>query len=555
MVQTLVASGISEPVLKGRRVLFFALRCFLLLLLAVPLFYKVGQKPLACWDEARVAVNAQELLQQNNVVLCTYAGRPETYNNKPPLLIWLQASFFALLGPSEFSARLPSTLAALATVLLLVLFAKKQLQAEAGGFAGALVLVTSGGYMYFHAARSADYDALLAFGTTLYLLAFYAWLQGSPAGNAAKAYRRNLWLFAAGLLTAVLTKGVAGCLFLPVLAVVALVTGNGKRLFSPGFMGACLCVAVCVAAYFIAREQAQPGYLNIYWQSDMGGRFGGTHEGHTGDGLYYLRNARSWHWSPYVYLLLPCSAVLLVIGSRQMKRFTLYALGAYIFFLAVISVAGTKLEWYDVPLYPLGSLLIGLGVHALFIALWPYKPGTSGGYLGLLKGRAIEAAAAFLTLKSLLRVLCACCLLLAFGYVTAKKYRAVLRNASETESTDSRSRLEQYVGLVAAQYPGASRLVVLCADYNAPLQFRCLVLGKTRPVLLWAKHITYQGNGPLQCLYGSTAAATPFQSLQPGDVVITSDPPLQTETALIWEYTLLNTSYYNLRAFRITHRK
>ncbi|MBJ6109715.1 hypothetical protein JAO73_11875 [Hymenobacter sp. BT523] len=45
------------------------------------------------WDEARLAVNATEILQSGDWLITRYDGQPDLWNTKPPLFIWLQAGF------------------------------------------------------------------------------------------------------------------------------------------------------------------------------------------------------------------------------------------------------------------------------------------------------------------------------------------------------------------------------------------------------------------------------------------------------------------------------
>jgi 4-amino-4-deoxy-L-arabinose transferase-like glycosyltransferase len=77
---------------------------------------------------------------------------------------------------------------------------------SAGLLAG-LALLTSKGFVAGHVARTGDYEALLLLFTTSQVLAVFAWLQTRQ--------RRFLFLAGATVGLAVLTKGIAGLLFLP----------------------------------------------------------------------------------------------------------------------------------------------------------------------------------------------------------------------------------------------------------------------------------------------------------------------------------------------------
>ena len=66
-------------------------------------------------DEGRNARAAYEMYESGNYIVPTFNGQLRA--DKPALLYWLQAIAYHLFGVSEFAARLPSALAALATVL------------------------------------------------------------------------------------------------------------------------------------------------------------------------------------------------------------------------------------------------------------------------------------------------------------------------------------------------------------------------------------------------------------------------------------------------------
>jgi 4-amino-4-deoxy-L-arabinose transferase-like glycosyltransferase len=79
------------------------------------------------WDEIRLANNTIEMVDTGNLLVTRYDGKPEVWNTKPPLQIWLEALSVKVLGIQSLAFRLPSALAALATVLLLFRFARRQL--------------------------------------------------------------------------------------------------------------------------------------------------------------------------------------------------------------------------------------------------------------------------------------------------------------------------------------------------------------------------------------------------------------------------------------------
>ena len=90
----------------------------LILLFALLAFFELPGSWLIEPDEARYAEVPREMLATGDFV--TPRLDAAHYFEKPPLLYWANAASIALLGPTPFAARLPTRLAALATVALLI---------------------------------------------------------------------------------------------------------------------------------------------------------------------------------------------------------------------------------------------------------------------------------------------------------------------------------------------------------------------------------------------------------------------------------------------------
>jgi 4-amino-4-deoxy-L-arabinose transferase-like glycosyltransferase len=97
--------------------------------------------------------------------------------------LFLRAAF-ALWGPTEIAARLPSVAAALATVLLVAHAGARWFGAGQGFLAG-LFLVTAPRALNFHGFRSGTFDALLVLATSAVLV---LWIESVRRGS------RGRWL-------------------------------------------------------------------------------------------------------------------------------------------------------------------------------------------------------------------------------------------------------------------------------------------------------------------------------------------------------------------------
>lgn len=319
------------------------------------LFGHIEKLPLRQYDEARQAINAMEMVQSGNWLVTTYDGEPETWNTKPPLLIWMQASCMTILGPTELAVRLPSALAALMTGLMLWYFTKRRLQQEYLGLIAAAVLFTATGYVRLHGTRTGDFDALLTLFTTWAGLSL--WQQGE------ERHSRHLIQFFTALTLGVLTKGIAALLFAPayllfLIAIKQLIPLLRLRTTYLGLAG----FLFIVCGYYVFRNHLQPGYLEAVVQNELGGRYAQTTEGHAAGFGYYFQMLFTDHFFPWIWLL-PAGLLLITFSNdSRLMRLWKYAFLLTLVQLLVISSSGTKLEWYAMPVYPWLSLMTASGL-------------------------------------------------------------------------------------------------------------------------------------------------------------------------------------------------
>jgi 4-amino-4-deoxy-L-arabinose transferase-like glycosyltransferase len=337
-----------------------------LLCIGSPLAFDLGALPIQNWDEARQAVNSLEMLRSGGQwLITTFDHRPDLWNTKPPLLIWLQALSMGALGPTEVAVRLPSLLASLGVIGLLYLAGRRVGRPGLGLLAGAL-LVTMPGYRGPHLARSGDYDALLCWWVLGQLLATFAY--------AETERRRYLFIAAVAVGGAVLTKSVAGLLGLPSLA---LYLGLQKKLLPtlrrPAFWGAVVLGLAGPAAYYLLREWALPGYLAAVWENELGGRY--AHDLSYGPHplLFHVTNlakSQCKAWLP----LLPLTGFLVIAPPSASRRLGAL-LGLFLVeWLAVITFSETKFEWYTGPMLPALALLLALGLGAAYARAQAWVP-------------------------------------------------------------------------------------------------------------------------------------------------------------------------------------
>lgn len=331
----------------------------LLLLIAIPIFAKLGYLPIRLWDESRQAANALGMLENHHWMVTYYDGQPDLWNTKPPLLIWMQALSIHFLGVNEWAIRLPVALAAFSTCLFLFFFLGTKLTSYWPGFLSILVLISSRPFIAEHVARTGDYDGLLIFFSTLSCLYFWAFLVSDKT--------KYLYLFFVCLGFGVLTKSIAGLFFLPSLVILSLYQKKFFSLFRNKhfYLGAGFFL-VMVGSFYLLREYYHSGYLRAVYENEIGGRFLEVVEAHKHPFWYYFKPSNYLYWLPFLGL-----AIVKGFGIKDPRRKSLFLfslINAYSF-LILISLSKTKLEWYAAPIYPFFSVMIGLFLYeaALYV--------------------------------------------------------------------------------------------------------------------------------------------------------------------------------------------
>ena len=323
------------------------------------LFYQLGTAALFEPDEGRNAEKAREILVLNDWVTPHENFHPVL--DKPILFYWLIAAAYAVFGVSEWSARLPSALAALGSIALAYHFMRPWGRWPA--LWSALVLLTS--VEFFILARIAIFDMSLSFFMMLALCAFY------NATHAENAESRRLWSAAiyAALGAATLIKGLIGMVIPGMVFFVYLLATRQWRVLRRIYLlpGAVLFLAVVLPWYWLA-EQQNPGYLQYFFMEEHFGRFL-TNEFERGEPWYYFIGVVAVGFLPWT-LLLPFAAR--VVGREWLENrcsdkilyLVLCAVLPFLFF----SISKSKLPHYILPIFPALAMLTGLTLARVFEA-------------------------------------------------------------------------------------------------------------------------------------------------------------------------------------------
>lgn len=339
----------------------------LLLICIMPIFGHLEDLAIRLYDESRLAQNAYEMSKNGNWLVTFFDGKPDMWNTKPPLMIWLQVIFIKILGYRELSIRLPSALAAFGTVLLIYYFLKQYLQDVSIGLIAVLVLITCNGYISVHVTRTGDYDTLLTLLTTFYCLCLFQFIRTDKS--------KYLYLFFIGLSLAVLTKSIAGLLFLPGLFVFLLYKKKLLLLLkNPNlYLGALIPISTIIA-YYGLREHYNPGFIKAVFENELGGRFLKIIGEHQEGFWFYYHNLIQFRLYDLWYLSVPAGFLIgMFHKNSRIRDLSLFSFIMLFSFILIISKAKTKLEWYDAPLFPFIAILVSIFIYFIYNLLQELK--------------------------------------------------------------------------------------------------------------------------------------------------------------------------------------
>ena len=356
-----MAPGVKRP--AGARVpdRTLLLRWSVVILAAalVCLFADLPSLPMTFADESRLSINAMEMRRTGLSLVTTYGFRPDLWNTKPPLMIWLMYACSEVFGPHAWALRIPSVLATLGSTAVVIALSWRVTRSVFIAIAAAILLLASRGFAGQHTAQTADYDALMCLFTTGYCAVLFLTLS-SP--------RPRPWpVLLAGALVAgaVMTKGIAG--LMPGAGIVAylVATRRWTRPFrSPWYVLAGLIVLAVGGGFYLVREHLSPGYLEAVWNNEIGGRYGKTVAGHDRWIGYYLVQifvVAGFSLGPFALLLLP--QLKGVQGRRRaLARFSLWLAAGLV---VVLSISQTKIRWYIAPAYPFLAIACAIALEAV----------------------------------------------------------------------------------------------------------------------------------------------------------------------------------------------
>ncbi|MBI4573923.1 MAG: glycosyltransferase family 39 protein [candidate division NC10 bacterium] len=304
------------------------------------------------------------------------------YFEKPPLLYWLTAIAYQLLGISEFSARLITALAAISGVGV-VYGIGRDLWGRRAGLVSGLILATTFGYFIF--SRIILTDMLF---TTLLAAAFWGVLRGLL--EEMPRPRAMLGAYAAMAL-AILTKGLIGLAF-PILTMAGflLLTRDWRLLRRLELLRGSAVFLAITAPWHILVGLKNPGFFWFYFVNEHLLRFVGRRHllDYAPMPLYaFLAMVVVWTfpWSAFLPVALRRYWPRPRAGGREERGF-LFILCWAVSVIGFFSLTPSRLEYYSLPAFPAVALLVGRlwGAETAPRAHRPMARGLSYSCFGLL---------------------------------------------------------------------------------------------------------------------------------------------------------------------------
>jgi len=346
----------------------------------ITFLWHLGSIGLIDETEPLYAEAARQMLETGNWITPYFNG--ETRFDKPPLVYWLMAMGYQVLGINEWAVRFPSALSAMGlTVFLFLVLNRYAISATAstprfiqlrwGSLISAIALALTPLYMIW--ARVGVPDLLLTAcmggGLLCFFLGYVHSQKDSPQPFFSLGKPSGWYLGFYGLIAlAVLTKGPVG-IVLPGLIILAFLwyQGNCWQVFKEMrvLSGAVIFLAITTPWYILVIAENGQDYINVFFGYHNVKRFTNVVNDHSGPWYYYFLILLVGFAPLSVYL--PSAIAQLKIWQRRFwcrqprqQQFASFSFFWFSIIFVFFSLAVTKLPHYIIPLLPAAATLVGL---------------------------------------------------------------------------------------------------------------------------------------------------------------------------------------------------
>jgi 4-amino-4-deoxy-L-arabinose transferase-like glycosyltransferase len=359
----------QTPILWGLSLLW------LLAIAGIVLFWGIGDIGLIDETEPLFVEASRQMLLTGDWVTPYFDG--ETRFDKPPLIYWLMVLMFKIFGVSEWAARMPSALCAIAIVLLCfytlqshspALSPTKVLSGSsfkrpwlAAWLGATLLLLNLNTYFW---GRTGYADMLLVTTMGGALLAFFM----GYAHPDQKIQRRWYAAFYGLIALAILTKGpIAILLPAAIIGSFTLYLGNLRQVIQELQLirGALIVSILALPWYILVTIANGEAFIDSFFGYHNLERFSSVVNQHSGPWYFHFLVilAGFFPWSAYlpeaIHRTKPWQRPQWQRRSRS-EQLGLYALIWFIVILGFFTISVTKYFSYTLPLMPAAAILVSL---------------------------------------------------------------------------------------------------------------------------------------------------------------------------------------------------
>jgi len=322
---------------------------------AVVLFAKLGQGGLASFDDCYYAEQAKEIINTGDWLTMHYENRPMHEND--PVCLWAMAFMFKAFGITEFTARFPSALFGLFTILL-VYFLGRLLYGHWTGIFSSVILLTT--QIFTKYARHAMLDVTLTFFVILALFFFIKAVKGQESKEKNTGTYLIFFGISAGI--AILTKNLLGAF--PLITTGLFVLFNKK--FTSGFYirfaaGICLAILIPSLWYFYSYRVSGAAFFKTHFGYiifDRALKEDAGNQSFRSYATYFIELFR--FYEPWIFLALAGFVLMLKKWIKEKDKGAILLVTHVVITLCILSLANARKLWYIMPVFPafavMGSL-------------------------------------------------------------------------------------------------------------------------------------------------------------------------------------------------------
>lgn len=344
-----------------------------IILSSILTFIFLDSKPFYSKGEPREALVAQSMINYNNWVLPSRYG--DEFATKPPFVHWLMAASAKITGKvDEVSARLPSAILSLLTVVIFFLFISLHSN-KTTAFSTALLLIT---FIEWHrSSATARVDMTLSSMMVIALVSLFNWHKKNCSGFPI------ITIFS--LSAAFLSKGpVALVLAVTIFTIFQLTDSTPKLEILKNIIKFSAPVSIIASLWYIAAyKQGGEVFVQTVLLENLD-RFSGSMQ--AGDdphshSIWYLYGTLILGTVPGIFLIIFAIPSLLCHIPDKIKKLNFtnlnlwlntqsplfrYAVISVLTYLIFFSIPASKRSVYLLPIYPFLAYLLSLYVQFLY---------------------------------------------------------------------------------------------------------------------------------------------------------------------------------------------